>query len=105
MTADRTRRLIIFPSGTLEISTHDTFDGKDICLSDKHRAATQFGRAAYRRRHLVNVGGDQMIRSDAAQLIEPEGRYRRKHGAFALDRCWQNAIESRDTVGRDEQIF
>ncbi len=57
----------------------------------------------HRRRHRIDVAFDQMICDDVSQLLKPEFGKRSKHFAFAFDRRWQYAVESRDAIGGDDQ--
>src|SRR5713226_4423951 len=44
-----------------------------------------------------------MVGNDMRELCEPETRERSKHFALPFDRSRQDAIESRDTIGGDDQ--
>jgi len=51
----------------------------------------------------VDVGGDEVVGDYATQEIEPEERHLRQDAALSRDALGQNAIEGRNTIGRDYQ--
>ena len=53
--------------------------------------------------HLVEFGGDQMVRDDVLEPLEPKGRESSQDRTLILDRRRQHAVEGREAIGRDKQ--
>src|SRR6516225_3289731 len=101
--ADAPRSLILFPARANQVAAHNTFHGQRIRLSHEHRAASQ--ELAVRLeglRKLVELVGDKMIRN-VGEFSKPERRELIQHFAFTRDRIRQDTIESRETVGSDDE--
>src|SRR5882757_3732690 len=51
----------------------------------------------------IHVGGNNMVRREVLQKVEPEQRDLSQHPALMRDAGGQNIVEGRDAVRRDEQ--
>ena len=85
--ADAAGPLVVLPAGAGKIAAHDTFDGDRLGAFYEHGAARQFGRV---RREVAGEvgGGDDVIRNDAVQLVEPEKRKLREDFALVRESAW-----------------
>ena len=60
---------------TGDIPSDNSLKGNDLCLPNEHRTAVQLALVfAHLIRHLVDVGGDEVIRDDVFEFVEPEKR-------------------------------
>src|SRR5690349_5258798 len=104
MTANFACFLIVLPSRTSDVAAHDTLNRKHFGFPDEHRSAAQLVRVVlHPRRHLIDSGRNQMMRSDMSELSKPELRKRGEHFTFTFDRCRNYAVESRNSISRNDQ--
>ncbi len=102
--ADGTGFLVIFPTGTTEVTAHDTFDGERLGLFDDHAAATDLGGVflEFRRQRIVRAGSE-VVGDEIFGLVEPEVGDLGEDFAFARDAIGHVDVEGRNAIGCDKE--
>ena len=98
------RGLVFLPARARQIAADDRLDRQDLELFDQHRAAAQdLCVLAHPFRHGVNVGGDQMVRTDVFKQMKPEQADLGKDLALAGNPVGHHHIEGAQTIRGDEE--
>ena len=97
------RLLIFFPTGTREITSHDSFYWQRFRFLYDHRASDKLlAKLLQIVRELFEIRRDEVI-WNIAEPLEPKRRNLIEHCALVRDWVGQNHVKSRDAIGNDEE--
>ena len=102
--ADRAGLLVVLPSGPGEIAAHDALYGKHLRSLDEHAATGELTEIRLQvAGKLGGVCGDEMVRDDGLEEVEPEEGELGKDLSLVGYSAAQNMVEGGDAVAGDEE--
>ena len=96
--ADGSVLLVAGPAASCDVTTDDTLQRKHFQFPAHHAVAVEF-LLLEKFRHILDIGGNHMIRKNVLRHIKPEFGHLGKHGALLGHHIVQNHIEAADAVG------
>ena len=102
--ADRAGLLVVFPSGSRDIAAHDTLYRKHFGSLDEHATAGQLIEKGLEfAGKLRCVCGDEVVRDDGLEEVEPEERELGENLPFVGYSAAKDMVEGGDAVAGDEE--
>ena len=96
--------LVFLPAAAREVATHDALDGEGLGFLDDHAAAGELrGEGLERGRQGIVGAGEEVVRHEAGEAVEPEEGDLREDFAFARDAVGHDDVEGGEAVAGDEQ--
>jgi preprotein translocase subunit YajC len=103
MAADQAAIAVLIPGRAGEVAADDAFDGQWFGAADQGRATGKsIGKIFQFAGEGVEIGRNEMVRHEV-EALEPEGGQGGEHLTLPGDGIGQNAVESGQAVGGDQQ--
>ena len=95
---------VFLPGRTRDVSAYHALHRKHVGALHQHGTSTQLvGVFSDRRRILIHISRNQMVRNDVGEVIEPEQGDLAQDVSLVRDSRGQNVIEGGNAVGGNEE--